>query len=287
MAREKTNNVIVISDLHSGCQFALCNPESEVKLEGGAPLPVSKRQEIIYCEWLDFWDEWVPMVTRGERYDVVNVGDTIDGQHHGSVTQMTGNLSIQEDIAVELLRSRVMRKHNPMCRKYFHIKGTEAHVGVSGIYENNVAKRLQAVKERESGQHARLELWLRMNNGCLIHFTHHVGTTSSAAYESTAVYKELVEAFNEAGRWKNEPPDVVVRGHRHRAFKISVPSDKGEAQVIVCPGWQLKTPFVFRGTLGRAGNPHIGGWLIRTGDEDMIYTRSFVREMDRVEEETA
>ena len=219
------------------------------------------------------------IVTRGEPYVLVINGDIIDGRHHRAVTQLTHNLSTQRELAYELLAPVTLL--NSALAGLYVVKGTEAHVGPSAEEEETLAKELKAIPEEETDSCARYELWLRMHNETLIHFTHHVGTTSSAAYESTAVYKELVEAFNEAGRWGEEPPDMIVRSHRHRSFRVGVPSDKGESTAIVTPGWQLKTPFVFRGTLGRAGQPHVGGWVIRTGDEDPIYARVFTRKMRR------
>ena len=50
---------------------------------------------------------------------------------------------------------------------------------------------------------------------------------------------------------------------------------------IITPGWQLKTPFSHRLALGRVGQPQIGGYVIRSGDEDRIYARYKVWSMER------
>ena len=44
------------------------------------------------------------------------------------------------------------------------------------------------------------------------------------------------------------------------------------------------TPFVHRIALGRAGTAHVGGILIRHGDEDPIYTRNFIKKVSRPKE---
>ena len=129
-------------------------------------------------------------------------------------------------------------------------------------------------------------MWLRLKTA-LVHFSHGIGTTSSSSYESTAVYKEMVEAFNEAGRWRDEPPDVVVRSHRHRQFETRIATKKGYGISLVTPGWQLKTPFVYRLASGRSSTPQIGGYLIRCGDEDEPYTRFKVWRLKRPREEQA
>ena len=271
-------NIVVISDTHCGCQFGLCPPK--IKLDGGGSYEQSNLQKIVWNRWKKFWNEFVPEVTNDEDYIIVHNGDAIDGIHHGSTTQISHNITDQKNIYTEIFSQLLSASH---CKQYFHIRGTEAHVGKSGEHEENIAKILGA-KPDEAGNYARWELWLRFAGG-LGHFTHHVGTTSSTAYESTAVHKELVEAYNEAGRWKDSPPDFIIRSHRHRAYEIKIPSDKGFAHAIVTPGWQLKTPFVYRGTLGRTGTPQIGGIIIQHREDIPIYTMAKIWRMDRSKEE--
>ncbi len=95
----------------------------------------------------------------------------------------------------------------------------------------------------------------------------------------------MVEAFVEAGRWRHDPPDVVCRSHRHRQFETRIATHSGYGISLVTPGWQLKTPFVFKLPGARAAQPQIGGYLIRKGDEDEVYTRFKVWEMQRPAEE--
>lgn len=269
-------NIIVVSDLHCGCRFGLCPPE--IKLDEGGVYKHSRFQAETWRLWLEFWNEWVPMVTKKDDYIVVVNGDSIDGVHHGSTTQISQNMNDQRDIAIRVLEQMRDRKK---CKDLYMIRGTEVHVGKSGCDEEEVAKLVGAVPN-DNDNHARWDMWMTFGEKELpLHFSHHVGTTSSAAYESTAVYKELVEAFNEAGRWGNKPPALVCRSHRHRNMEIRIPTSHGYGIAIVTPGWQLKTPFVHRIAMGRAGTPHIGGIVIRDGKNDGIYTRSKVWELKR------
>lgn len=270
----KIKNIIVVSDTHCGCQLGLMPPT--VTLDNGGVFHASKLQMKMWVMWRHFWDEWVPLVTKGEPYYIVHNGDVIDGVHHNSVTQISHNVGDQLQIAIDLIRPEIEKKK---CKGYYHIRGTEAHVGKSAQSEEGFAKAVGAIPD-DKGNHARWEMWLRLSK-YLIHFTHHVGTTSSASYESTAVYKELVEAYTEAGRWLNEPPDLVVRSHRHRQFEIKIATKKGYGSSIVTPAWQLKTPFVYKLGLGRSSQPQMGGYLIRVGDEDGLYTRFKVWDIER------
>lgn len=267
-------NAIVISDTHIGCKLGLCPPKVQLD-EGGYYIP-SLLQQKLWTFWQEFWNEWVPKVTKGADYLVVHNGDALDGVHHNAVTQISNNYETQLAIAREVLQPIV---DNKKCKKYFHIRGTEAHVGPSAQYEEKLAQELGAVPD-QNNNHARWEMWLKMA-GALIHFTHHVGTTSSASYESTAVYKELIEAYNEAGRYGDKPPDCVIRSHRHRQMEIRISTVSGYGISCVTPGWQLRTPFTYRMGLGRSSMPQIGGYLIRCNEEEHVYTRFKVWKIDR------
>ncbi len=103
-------------------------------------------------------------------------------------------------------------------------------------------------------------------------------------YESTALMRELTEAYVESGRWGDEPPDVVIRSHRHRNAEVRVQTRKVFATVATTAGWQLKTPFTYKISGARMARPQIGGTVVRCGDED-IYTRHRVWDLKRPKEE--
>jgi hypothetical protein len=264
----KTNNLIVISDIHAGCQLGLCPPNGVVLDEGGRYKP-NRVQRKVWEYWRYFWDVWVPVVTRGEDFAVVLNGDALDGRHHGSTHQISQNLTDQKKIAYEMLAPVAGLAKNG----YYHIRGTEAHSGPSGENEEQLAKDLGAVPNTE-GQYARYDLWKQVGGG-LVHLLHHIGTSSSNAYEATAINKELTEEFNEAARWGERAPDVIIRSHRHRQIKVTVPTARGEGIAEVTPGWQAKTPFTWRIAGGRLAPPQFGGLLVKQGDEE-LYTRSRV-----------
>lgn len=257
------NNIICISDLHSGCKLALCPPEGAALDDGGRYMP-SSIQRRLWTMWQHFWRDWVPVVTKGEPYCVVMNGDVIDGVHHNSTTQISHNLEDQAEIAYRLLAPIVDK-----CKgRFYMVRGTEAHVGKSGVEEERLAKRLGAIPN-DAGQHARYDLWKRCGKG-LVHFLHHIGTTSSSAHESSAINAELVAEFNEACRWGEQRPDVIVRSHRHRCAEVRIPTDSGFATACVTPAWQTKTPFAWKVAGARLSPPQIGGVLIRQGDRALF-----------------
>ena len=261
-------NIAVISDIHAGCQFGLCPPE--IALDGGGVYHASELQNIVFGWWGEYW-QWVQDAVGGEPFAVVFNGDALDGRHHHATTQISQNLSDQARIAAAMLAPVV-----DLCEgRYYHIRGTEAHVGQTGEDEERLAQSIGAIPDKY-GHHARWEIWIRCGPR-LCHILHHIGTTGSVAYESTAPMKELSEAFTHSARWSTEPPAVVVRSHRHQNIEIRVPCDWGNGIVFTTAGWQLKTPLVHRIPGARLTTPQIGGSLIRYNErDDEIYTRHMV-----------
>jgi hypothetical protein len=276
MARRRPSeikNIVVVSDTHIGDALGLCHPDGADLDDGGTYQP-SAVQKKLYAVWDEFWGDWVPKVTHDEPFIVVHNGDAIDGVHHGSTNQWSHNLADQSEHAYKLLKPVV-----DSCEgRYYHIRGTEAHVGKSGTEEERLAKRLGAIPN-ETGQHARYELWLRLK-GKLCHFLHHIGTTGSAQHEASAINAELAAMYTNAGRFGHEPPTIICRSHRHRNAEVRLPAEDGYAISMVTACWQLKSAYAWKIAGARVSTPQIGGSLIRAGDEE-LHTRHFVRELGR------
>lgn len=260
---KQINNIVVISDTHCGCGLGLCHVNGS-RLDDGGKYKPSLFQQKLYGYWKDFWGKFVPAATHGEPYIVVHNGDAIDGVHHNSVTQITNNLTSQVRIAYELLAPVVEQCEG----RYYHIRGTEAHVGKSAMHEESLASMLGAIPN-EDGQHARYELWLKVGRG-LAHFLHHIGTTGSAAHEASAVNAELTAAYVEAARWRECPPDIVIRSHRHRYMEVRFATEDGYGISAVTPGFQGKTPFAWKIAGARQAPPQFGGLVIRQGDRHLF-----------------
>ena len=275
------NNIICISDIHSGCRLALCPIDGVALDDGGTYMPSSMQQKL-HAMWTHFWDVWVPAATRGEPYDIVMNGDALNGVPHKAITNISNNWTDQKRIAKDLLLPRIQ---HPQVRNYYHVRGTEAHVGKSAEHEEDLAEQLGAVAS-EDGMYARYELWKEIGQQRrLVHFLHHIGTTGSNAYEATAVHKELTEELVEAARWEQRRPDVIVRSHRHRHFQTTMPAGKinpdGSMNTItlrsvVTPAWQAKTPFTWKIAGARLALPQFGGVLVRESEDRELFTREKV-----------
>lgn len=274
-------NVVVISDTHVGGRTAIC-PDI-VHLDDGGIYTPSKQQRVLKGWWDEFWGEFVPRVTKGEPYTVVHNGDCVDGAPHGSVAQISHLMDDQVTAAVDLLKPVL---DGPKVRAYYHIRGTEAHVGKSGELEDRTACALGAVRDKD-GRFARWDLWLRMGDlgsEHIIHFLHHIGSTGSTHYESSAVMAELAAELTEAARWGEKPASAIVRSHRHRAIEVRIPSGRGWRFAVVTPAWQMRTPFSWKIPGARVSPPQIGGIVLRVVD-GYLFTVPFVKHIKREDHE--
>jgi len=267
----KLNNLVCISDLHCGDQMGICLPK--FTLTGGGTYSYSRFQKQIWKCWQSFWENWVPMATKGEPYGVLINGDAIEGRHHRATHAISQKLSDHYKIAYEILA--------PVAEKaaaLYYVYGTFAHVGEDGENEEMLAGSLGAIPD-EGGNYARPELYIEIGD-VLVHSSHHIGVTGSMAYETTALTKEYNEFCGESARWGKRSPDILVRSHRHRHSEVRVPTANGYGIIFVTAAWQLKTPWLFRTPGGRITTPTIGGSLIRQGDEE-AFTRHKTWEMPR------
>ena len=131
MARKlKINNLVVVSDLHCGCQMGLC-PRGGIQLDEGGHYEPNKIQCVVWGWWDEFWHEWVPNVTRGEPYDILVNGDMIDNEHHGVKTLITNNIAVQRELAIACMGPQAKACRAKGGRLYI-VRGTVAHDGGAG-----------------------------------------------------------------------------------------------------------------------------------------------------------
>ncbi len=242
--------------------MGLCHPDG-AELDGGARYSPTNLQLKAWNVWEEFWGDFVPKIVGKSPYDLVNVGDSIDGVHHEATTQWSHNLADQKNHACFILQGRI-----ESCRKkggkYYHIAGTEAHVGKSAVNENELAEKLGAIPDK-TGRFARWEMLKKFGNHT-VHFSHHIGISSASNSKTAALQAEISAALITAAKTGNRPPDMFVRGHRHE-YQCATDSTKwGEIACFTLPAWQLKTPYVYKISAGRVGNPQLGGAVIRINE---------------------
>lgn len=269
MKPKRITNIVVVSDMHCGCQMGLC--PDEVALDGGGTYHASRLQRVVKGWWDEFWGEHVPKATRGEPFLVVNNGDALEGVHHGATTQISHNMKDQRAIARGLLWPVIAACEG----RYYHVRGTEAHVGPAAEHEDELARSIGA--NRIEGHHSHWELVLMLGQH-RIHFTHHISTSTSPFARTGALQREITNHYVEAGKWGDAPYSMLVRSHRHTHDEIAHRSNRGKVTVLTTPAWQLKTPYVFK-IAARMSQPEIGGVVIRLADDE-LFTRPFVKRIE-------
>jgi len=259
--------IVIVSDLHAGSSVALCPPR--FRCDDGQHVEPSDIQKCIYAHWQIFWDEFVPMATGGEPYTVVINGDVVEGQHHRSTQYISSNEEDHEKLAVQLLQPIRDRTRGG----FYMVRGTEAHVGPSAGHEESVARELETdTLDSESDIKTFWELWFEFGSH-LCHFAHHIGVTSSTAYELSALSRELAANLIESAQWGDRPADVIVRSHRHRFSAGEIPMRGHTAQIIVTPAWQARTAFVFKKVSMR--RPQFGG-VVLGYDKFGLFKRCYI-----------
>ena len=238
----------------------------------GLVLPTAPQLDL--CDdWDSSW-EWARKVTRGKKTGVVGVGDMLEGDHHKTDTQITRNPADQIRIARTLL-DPIAQQHKG---RFWIVRGTAAHVGESGCNEETLGESL-ATRRNRRGESTRFSLWIRLKGGHIVQCLHHIGTTASSAYEGTAPVKELWEMYVNSARFDEPRPDLIVRGHRHRAFFAAMPKAGGEAAVLILPAWQTKTPFAWKGG-SRVSTAQIGMAVCYEDKGELVVRRRVVGKTD-------
>lgn len=252
-------SVIVVSDTHIGSNAGLCPPSGFMLPDDNRYLP-NKFQETTWRYWTHFWNKWVPKtIGKSKKVVVVINGDLIDGVHHETVNIMSTSLEYQQAAAIEVIKE--IDQYDGL----YIVRGTEVHAGKGAASEEMIARAVKSEPcVKESNQLTDYQLWLNVND-VPFQIAHHIGVTSSAAYETSAPMRELVAALVEASQWGRPMPRVVVRSHRHRFVPISIPSIHGRIRCVITPGWQLRTPHVER--IDRMRMPHIGGVIFKVEDD--------------------
>lgn len=275
MAKRKRSEdlpVVVVSDLHVGCELALM-PKDGYTSDNGNHKPPSPMQQKLHAWWEEFW-AWADKETGG-NYNVVVNGDAIDGVHHNSVSQWSHNLDHQRGAAVELLRPIRER-----AKKLFIIRGTEAHTGQSACNEESIARELKADRISRDGTYSHWQLFYH-HDDLLVHFAHEIGVSMSPFSKSSALQRELVYGYINSGRWGDKPPDVYVRSHKHECSVVGEPSESGMTWCWVTSPWQLGTPYMQKKPRGGA-MPEVGGLILKFGDNG-CYGKPWTRKLSRPE----
>lgn len=252
--------VVGLSDLHTGSQTGLCTPV--VETDSGSGYKATPLQKLMY------YQAWLPLVEKIlalPEFGLVLDGDIVDldVKKRGELYISTNPNDIVRT-SLDLLSPLIKR-----AKWTLFARGTSAHVGLAGCYEEQLAT---IVNERFEGkvipysettfshQHITREL-----DGLRYDITHHPEVSPGKAQTTRATYTQRlgVMVHNRYVEADEKPPHVVIRGHAH------FPAQGGYRGIRVfgLPAWQWPTEFVYR--IGGADVIATFGALI--GDELELY----------------
>jgi hypothetical protein len=215
--------LIDVSDIHCGSVVGLAPPKT--KTDSGNEISFG---ENLHQAWL--WECWQEMVKnvgkiigKSEAVLLVN-GDATEGVHHHCEAELlVAAIQTHTEMAIECLKPLAA-----LCKHRLVVKGTECHT--DGM-EDLLAEKLCA-----SGNKARNE-WLFEMNGCLVEAKHHMGVTSRAYLEASAMSIQMGNARINRVRANQRIPKVFLRGHRHCGGWFC----DGSGLWGVTGGWQMLT----------------------------------------------
>jgi len=250
---------VVLSDGHVGSTVGLWPGAHPI--EGGGEYAANQ-----YQRWLS--DCWAVMLDEVRSFRprpiVVFNGDPIQGVNTRDGQLITNKVDIQIEAA-----ARVYGPLRALASRWYQVRGTEWHEGKSAEFVELLAQRLRAEKDPGSGQWSWWELYLAVEEGGpVIHFAHHVGTSSVPWYEATVPLRDTLLLLAELWRFYGaRAPNVrmVVRSHRHRYIHVDAPPD---IHAVVTPAWQLKTAFAHKKAASMV--PQVGYVVIEWDGQDLV-----------------
>lgn len=245
----------IVSDLHCGSTLGLCHPDGVGLDDGGTYLPSSAQTKLWRC-WEEYW-QVVEDRAKGAALVVVVNGDALDGDHHKTAQIVSKNLAAtQQEIA-----ERVLDPALALSPAAVHVvRGTEAHVGASGEFEESLARSLGCPRCPSTGAASRWHLQC-VSEGVLLDFAHHGRLGQRPWTKMTGPATLAAQILQAAAKHKSPCPDLAVRSHYHQEADTF---DNYPVRVIQTRGWQLSTAFVHRIAAGSV--PEIGGLIVTCED---------------------
>ena len=229
-------DVLGLGDIHVGSTIGLAPPRwTTYDGRNSIERVQTPLQKLVYDHWIASWGRRLksksPLV-------VFNLSEDIDGDHHSTYQIWSKDPREQADIAISM-----MLPYRQKCARWYACKGTPAHVGQSATWDEYIAKELGADVPLDGGGFSSYAMKVEVS-GVLIDASHHgpnPGRRPWTLGDSARSYaKGIVMACLARGE---RPPDIILRGHVHKAIKERVEVAGKECWIVINPSWQLKTEY--------------------------------------------
>lgn len=257
--------VASVGDLHITSTVGLCPPVAN--LDDGGTYHASPAQRQLWDCWTDFWQGIAARTPAGAQKIAIINGDAVEADVRGRSYQMiTRHKATMLSIALAVLEPLLA-----WAEQVYVIRGTEAHVGKGGQYEEMLAADLTTAVGPGPGQPRSWWHLRRKIAGVRFDVAHHVQMSGIPWNEKFAAIRlaERIQ-YQYLVQMRQPAPQVVLRSHVHRR-NDSGRNDSGrnyaDMIAIIQPAWQLRTAYNYR-IASENSLAHIGGvWLDLQGGQ--------------------
>lgn len=260
--------------MHTGSSTALF-PQGGYKGDGEEDNHISpnNKQMEIRKIWARLMGE-VASARKGKRLIIVNLGDAIDGFHHGSLQESIFKTKDQVEAHCLLMREFMKRVAFKKGDELYYVMGTEIHVGET---ERQIGEELGAVKS-DNGTHVHDILSIDVNGKVHV-FAHHGKRRGGGQNEGNTLRNFLRDYRDDLEKDAIPCPDVLWSGHTHgHTWNTHIRRVRGgefhELHGIICPSFQAKTRYVY-GKVPFAVNS-VGGTWVKIGVDGEMSRPHFV-----------
>jgi hypothetical protein len=265
-----TTIIAVVGDTHCGGTTGLCPPIYE--LNGNGHKQANKAQKWLWRCWVDYWRRVFDLASEysAEIITVVN-GDLVEGVHHGTTQVVSLRPDDMMNIAIACLEPYTRR-----AKHLFVTKGTEAHVGSGGLWDDLLARDLGAIPHDASPAW----YWLPIEvEGVKFTFSHHGRAGTRGWTKGTGARTIAADLSMQSVRTGRPVPNVAVFGHVHR-FEDSGNNYPVWVQTHGC--WQLSTAYGHKISPGIP--PDIGGLCFIVDNGRIVSRDPIIRYQPREED---
>lgn len=250
------------ADTHSGSTVGLMRNQPW-QLDTGGTYNPSKVQRIIWRQWIECLD--IVKSLGGDRYIVTVMGDAVDGKHHETSELITTRVEEQERIFVDAMDWSLKYIDFDDDKDVLQfIAGTPAHTGEMAQSERRICEDMGG-----RGVYDRLKFSV---DGVRFDIAHDGAGYGGRAWTDDSGFHSMIKSMlYQSLLTDNEPPNFIIRAHRHRFTPTHYERGAYSVDGFICPSMQFKSSYNYRVTSMSNELPDIGMLIVIVDDGKPIW----------------
>lgn len=259
----------VFSDTHVNSIAGLCPPVFQ-RSDAGEHYP-NKAQQWLWNEaWLPYWE--AVKKAKSDYCLGVFVGDGPDGNKHTKAALISHN---DNDIAQAALDT--LEPARDIVDDWVILRGTEAHGGELGKFEERLAKELNAIQDKERHTYS-WYWWTVKMEGIQLGFSHHPPSNSIRPYTRGGGANRSAVIWTYEYWGEDEYPQLITHAHVHHDEDSY---DNHPIRVTFLPAFSVHDAYCAR--IGLIGQRITVGGNIYTVSDGALHIEKFRRTTKRRE----